>query len=171
MTEKILQINKLETNEINESLRTVQRLFDELFSYGEMYADNITKAITVSAAKTAYEIDSNLISGLLSGITFTDSSALQVKSDGKYLINWSMSIDTGTADDELEGGVMINGSAKTKGTSHTTVETISKAQCVSGSLILDLDQNNKISLFVKNMTNTNNITVEHVSLTALKIGD
>lgn len=138
--------------------------------YGEMYFTNSAYTVTVSAANTAYEVDGGFTQGELGGsVTFPDDHYLQVGVAGVYQINWSLSIDTATASNEIEGGFMINGTASNKGTSHTHVSVVSLGTTVAASAIVQLAVNDQISLFVRNHTAATNIVAEHASCTIVRI--
>ncbi len=156
-----------EWDDLTDSGYTTLHKHEEV--YGEMYVTNTTITVTVSASNTAYEVDNGLTGGELSGITFPSDYYLQVPSDGKYHIFWSMSIDTSFVLDEAEGGIMLNGTASEKGTGHTTVQAGNSAGCISGSLILACSTNDTISLYVRNHTAARDITVEHASVTIRKL--
>jgi hypothetical protein len=145
-------------------------LHKHLDSYGEMYTSNTSTSVTVSVANTAYEISSGLSSGELSSdISFGSNHYLLLSSSGKYHITWSMSIDTTVIGDEIEGGIMLNGTASEKGTSHTTVGISGDATNIAGSLILSCSSNDEISLYVRNHSAARNVTVEHASVTIRKL--
>jgi len=139
--------------------------------FGSMYATNASITITVAASDTAYEVTSGLTSGgQLDGISFGDSHYLETNYGGKFLIVWSMAIETGTANQDIEGGIMVNGTAIEIGTGHTSSATANKAHTIAGSLIQDLSANDQVSLYVRNQTLATDILVEHANLTLCRVG-
>lgn len=133
-------------------------------AYGEMYATNISQTITVSASNTAYEITGGLTGGVVLRTTFGGSHYLQVTDAGKYKVSWSLTIDTATVGDEIEGGIMINGTAQSNATSHSSVSASSEGEAIAATGIITLAANDQVSLFVRNHTGARNIVMEHGSL-------
>lgn len=137
--------------------------------YGEAYATNTTITVVVAAINTAYEVTTGLTGGLTRLMTFGGSHYLQVDRGGTYLVTWSMTIDTNTAADEVEGGIMIDGVAQSNGTSHTTVSVANDGSAIAASALFTLNALQQISFFIRNHTGARDIIVEHVSLTAVLI--
>jgi hypothetical protein len=134
-----------------------------------MYATNISETVAVAAANTAYEVTGGFTAGQLHLVTFPDDHYLLVTKAGRYLINWSMSMDTPSAGDNVEGGIMVNGTASSVGTAHSTVP-VGGAGNAASNAILDLAANDQVSLFVRNHDNADDITIEHASLSIVQIG-
>lgn len=137
-------------------------------AYGHAYAKNTSIVIAIAVANTAYEIGAGLTAGKLTDVVFGGNHYLQVKKAGSYLINYNVSMDA-TLSDEIESGVMVNGSEATEGGSHTSDAVLAASSNTSGSCILELVENDQVSLYVRNHTGANAITVEHVNLTIYKI--
>lgn len=137
-------------------------------SYGEMYADMVSYVVTISASGTAYEIDGGFTGGTLSGTTFPNDHYLQVSSAGVWFGTWSISF-YGTANNDIEGGFMVNGAAQTNGTSHAEAPTTNKAANMSAAGILNLALNDQVSLFVENHSAANNVTIMHATLVLIKL--
>lgn len=138
--------------------------------FGNMYADNITQTVTVSAADTAYEVTAGFTGGNTNEVTFGGDHYLEVTYPGKYLVNWSLSAYTGTALDEIEAGLMINGAAQAPATAHMSMAAANEDMTVSGTAILDLAAADEVGLYVLNHTTNRNIVMTHASLTLLQIG-
>ena len=144
--------------------------------YGEMYGTNISQQVTASGTivlDAPTQVPAGLTGGTQNTLTFQNARELKVSVAGKYLITWSMSVECTTNNQEAEGGIMINASAKNNATAHTELGTSgsSKPECISGSGIFSLSINDLISLYLLNHTATNNLVLQHVSLTALRIGN
>lgn len=152
-----------------DSLDPSRDFFPEQAPYGEMYATNISVAIVVAAANTAYEVTSGMTGGLEYLMAFGGAHYIQAERGGIYLANWSLSIDTAGALDEIEGGLMIGGVAQNNGTAHTTVAAAADASTVAANALLQIAAGDQISLFVRNHTAARDITVEHASLTLTRI--
>lgn len=141
------------------------------FPYGEMYATNTSNTIVVSAQNVAHNII--LASGLVTGRTnqtAVSATTIEVTRAGVYLCNWSMTADTTASADEIEGGIMINGSAQAKGGSHTTVAATSEGVSMASDGIILLNANDKVGLFIRNHTAARDVIVEHLSMTLVMIG-
>ncbi|MCK9569083.1 hypothetical protein M0R72_09085 [Candidatus Pacearchaeota archaeon] len=140
-------------------------------AYGHMYAKNATIVVNVGAADTAYEIGSGLSSGLVSGTTFGGNHYLQVAKTGIYKIDYSVSMDAVVAASQLEAGAMVNGSeVADDGGGHGTVDTGDASDCMSGTVIVSLAADDQVSLYVRNHSGVNNITVEHLNCSVVRIG-
>jgi hypothetical protein len=146
--------------------------------FGDMYT-NTTIAVTISIASTPTEVKDATSDGFTAGelhkVTFPtggDEHYLAVDKAGRYLINWSISCaqNSPAAAIELEGGVMIGGSAQNPGRAHRTVANSTDKGNMGGTCILDLAANAQVSLYVSNETNTTNIDVDHANLTVMHVG-
>lgn len=150
-------------------LPVVPEYIDEA-AYGSFYATNIALVVAVAVANTAYEVNSSMTTGTaLRLMSFGGDHYLQLERNGIYLINWSMSIDTAIAEDAIEGGFMVDGTAIEIGTAHTSVAAASAASTISSSAVMPLSALNQLSLYVRNHTAARDIEVQHASLTATLI--
>ena len=138
--------------------------------YGEMYANNVTHTVDIVSADTYVEVDGDLTGGELNLCTFPDDHYVQVTKAGRYLVNWSMSISCASANQEIEGAVMVGGTASTKGTAHGNMITANSPITISGTLILDLAANAQLSLGLANHTGTTDVVLNHASMTATMVG-
>lgn len=138
-------------------------------AYGEMYATNITQTVTVAASGTFYEVTGGFTGGTVLRTTFGGNHYLQVTDAGKYRIDWSMTIDSASANDELEGGFMVNGTAQSNATAHSSVSAASEGEALAASGIVTLAANDQVSLCVRNMTGARDIVVEHGTLVIEKL--
>lgn len=140
-------------------------------AYGHMYAKNATIVVNVGVANTAYEIDSGLTTGLVSGVTFGGNHYLQVAKAGIYKVDYSVSADVVAAGGQIESGVMVNGTEVTAdGGGHGTIDTGDASDSLPGTVIVSLAANDQVSLFVRNHSGGNNVTVEHLNCSVTRIG-
>lgn len=140
--------------------------------FGHMYT-NSTIAVTIASANTPVEVGDTWTTGQINGnVTFGASHYLIAGKEGRYLVNWSMSIaqNSPSAAIQCEQGLMINGTASVLGVAHRTIANSSDIGASAGTAILDLAANDQVSLYVENQTNTTNIDVEHANLTITQIG-
>ncbi len=152
-------------------IRAVEQLFEWIRllgnpPFGEMYASNVAIVVAVAAVNTKYEVTTGLTTGLANLMTFGGGHYLAPEVSAKYLVNWSMSLDAATANDQVEGGIMVDGVALPNGTAHTTMPGGgASATTVAASAIVDVTALSQLSLYVRNTTAARNITVEHASFT------
>jgi hypothetical protein len=143
----------------------------QLFNYGSMYADNISQSVTISVADTPVQVGGGLTGGLTNNFTFQNSRELKCLVAGKYVVNWAMSVQSATASQEIEGGIMVGGTAQPNGNSHTETGNAggSRPDTICGTAILNLAANDLVSLYVANHTAVHNIVVVHASLTIASV--
>lgn len=142
--------------------------------FGHMYVNDIAGfTITVGAANTWYEIDNGssptFTSGLLKNVTFTDHYLTAVTA-GYYQVDYSVSIDTTSAGDEIAATVAVNGTASVTAHSHGTVAAGNSATEVSGVTILNLAANDQVSIVVENHSAARDVIVHHAQLRIIYIG-
>lgn len=138
--------------------------------YGSMYGDNIAQTVTVSATDTYYEIGAGILGGSENLCTFQNSKEIKVSIAGKYLVTYSLAVNTASANQEVESEVMVNGTAQSNTSNHTNLITANKPMGLVGTGILTLAVDDLVSLSVSNHTSTANIVVDHVNLTLMQIG-
>ena len=142
--------------------------------YGGIYA-NTTIAVVIDD-NTPTEVDEAgtadiYMAGELNLVTFTEHY-LSVAKAGRYHVGWSMSISQNSPSGviEVEGGIMVGGSAQNGGQAHRTIQNVTDVGNFCGSTILDLAASDQISLFVKNETSTTNLDIEHANLAITMLG-
>lgn len=138
--------------------------------YGSIY-NNTTIAVSISNNNPT-EIGSTWTGGEFNLVTFGSTHNLTVTKAGRYSINWSLSIaqNSPSAAIQLEGGIMVGGSAVNDGKAHRTIANSTDVGNMSGTAILDLAASAEVSLYVENQTNTTNIDVEHGNLSLVMVG-
>lgn len=139
--------------------------------YGEMHADNQSILVTIAVVNTHVEIPSGFTGGLVNGFAFQNAKELKCTAVGRYKLVWSISGQSASANQEFEGSVMLNGTAQTKGSGHSTMVSANKTASLGGTLLLDLAVDDLISLSMANHTGTANFTMEHASLVAERVGN
>lgn len=139
--------------------------------YGSMYNDMNSWTVNVVVANNSYPILGNMNLGLTSGgaFTFQNNCELLCNVVGIYLVNWSMSLQAASPNQDLEGFVMIGDVEQANTTNHSVNGSANKNTTVAGTGILSLVVNDRLRLGVSNHTNTGNIIVQHANLTAVKI--
>ena len=89
-----------------ERLRCFEVPFGYRRVYGGAYCEDATINTTCTLAHNYYPVLSGLSSGLVSGMTFQNARELVVLTEGKYLVNWSMSLLVNSSDQTIEGLIM-----------------------------------------------------------------
>lgn len=148
-----------------DNLQPPAREYIDEAVYGEFYDDNTNEVTAVAAVDTPYEVTGGMTGGLLRLCSFGGGHYLQVERGGIYHAVWLQSVGTTAAGDEIEGGIMINGVASSKGTAHGTVATANSYTPLGGAEFLELDALDQVSLFVSNHSAIRDITTQHASLT------
>jgi hypothetical protein len=142
--------------------------------YGEMYGDNISQSISVAATSTDYQVPAGLSAGNLNGFTFQNARELKCSVAGVYKVSWSMSVSCPSSNNqEVEGGVMLNGSENPRGTSHTEVGNSgsNRPGVVAGNLTITLAVNDLVSLCIENQTAIHDLQIQHANLVLHRIGN
>jgi hypothetical protein len=140
--------------------------------FGSMYGDNIAQNVSITVVDTFVRIGGGISSGTCAGFTFQNDRELKCDIAGKYFITWSISAKTSAvANKEVEGAIMIGGVASTVGTAHAEVSPggSNRPETISGNGVFTLAVDDLVSLAVANRTDTTDIVVEHVSLTAIRL--
>jgi hypothetical protein len=142
--------------------------------YGSFYT-NTNQTVTISAGSTPTEIPGGMTIGTTTvDIMFISAHALRTIVAGNYLINWEMSTSFAGAPGgarEAEGGIMVNGSAINDCQTHRTMSNSTDTGALGGTCIFPLAVNDEVSGFVENLTNADDIDVEHYNLTIFRLGD
>jgi hypothetical protein len=141
-------------------------------SYGHMYIYNLgtgSTTVTVSAVDTYYQIPSGVTGGVTNGFTFQNARELKNTYAADYLVDWSLNVQCSVATQTLEGTVMVNGVANTTISGHSNVSTSTQPVVMTGNGILTLAVGDLVSMAVLNHSATNNITINHLTLTISRI--
>jgi hypothetical protein len=146
-------------NHIRSRLSSVEKN-----AYGSFYMDDGNQVITISSAGVYYQVPSGMSSGTTHNMTFQNGRELKCTISGVYNVNWQMSVAIGSANQHIEGLVMVNSTAKEETTAATHVQNASDEQSLGGTGILTLNINDVVKLGIENETGTNNITVSHANL-------
>lgn len=137
--------------------------------YGHMYAHNVTGTVVVASADVEYPVSGSFRAGLLSGFTFSNTMHLKPTTAGRYLATYSISVQSASANQEIESSLMYNSVMQSGSTAHTEATGANKAHALSGSMIIDMTANSILGLAVANHTGGNNLIMEHGNLTVFLI--
>jgi len=135
--------------------------------YGSTYGEDLL--LTISTNNTYYNV-TTIQTGLLNGFTFNETGEGELKAlySGNYKLDSSWSFNGG-ANTEYHIRIAVNGIA-TKCQGERKVGTgndVGSATTVP--CIVTLRVNDKITLQVENIDNTNNVNIHDVGLTALRL--
>jgi len=133
--------------------------------YGHMFAHNATGTVAIAAADTYYAVSGGFNTGLVSGFTFSNNMHLKPTAAGRYFINYSVSVQSTSANQEIETALMINSIAQTGSSAHAEGTGANKPHDLSGSMIADITANSIVGLGVANHTGANNLLVAHGNVT------
>jgi hypothetical protein len=142
--------------------------------YGSFYGNEIawsSGALTAPQYKRIADTDCS--PGELNLVTYTDDgTTLTVSKAGRYLINWSISAESGTANTHLLAGIMINSTTtlQAAGRNHVETPSANRQVALSGTAILDLAANDVIGVGIGSDVDNITITVDHVNLTVVMVG-
>jgi hypothetical protein len=142
--------------------------------YGSFYGNEIaysTGALTAPQYKQIADTDCD--QGELNLVTYTDAgTTLTVSKAGRYLINWSISVETGTANTHILAGIMVNSTTtlQAAGRNHTEPGRANVQYALSGTAILSLAANDVVGVGVGSDVDNITATVDHVNLSIVHIG-
>jgi hypothetical protein len=141
------------------------------FVYGSMWANNATLPVSIVTPGTFVEITSGLSVGYTNSTPFAAGDELQISLPGKYLMHWSLSINSTVALHDLGGCIVVGGVVKTS--------TINRAFCVSGTTsyvsisgvaILDLLLNDIVRVGVTDYTGASFVNVLQLHCALIRVG-
>lgn len=137
---------------------------------GSMYVYSLgagTSTITVAATDTFYQISSGVTAGTTYQVTFQNARELRCDVAGRYVVMLSAALECSSANQEVEAAIMLNGTANVSISAHTELASANKPMILASAGILTLAQNDLVSASVLNHTSTNNLTLDHLSVTML----
>jgi hypothetical protein len=139
--------------------------------YGSMYNHDDTTTVDIVALNTPTQIPSGFSQGEVNETAFGNAREITVAKAGRYAITWQMSFTTASANQEIEGCVMIGGVADTTITAHRRISTATDTGSMSATGILDLAASAVISLAVTNETSSSvDVNIEHANMTVRMVG-
>lgn len=150
--------------------------FDSNFYGNQLFADmNMDFAgikITIGAINQYYPLDSGLGNSLVrnNGFQLRDNNRLEADGDGKYLFVYSTSISTG--DNNSASSCVLRNLVCQKNTISRVFSPVAGKNVVtSGTGIIDIRRNDMIEIGFANHSSTENITVDNVNFTILRVGN
>lgn len=144
---------------------------DMVDAYGEMYAENVAYTVTIAGANTWTVVDGGMTAGTCTAFTFQNSSELACNRAGRYMVWWSLSLETTGANDDIEASVGVNGTQQSNMICHDFVVTPNEEFAVASHGIVLLALGDIVTLMVNNNTDADDLVVEHANLTLLMLKD
>jgi hypothetical protein len=132
--------------------------------YGHMYAHNVTGTVDIITQDVLASLTGSVSSGLLKDFTFIGSH-LVCGFAGTYFVNWSQSVYSASANQEIEGSIMLNTTPQSGSSAHAEATGASKSHALSGSMIVKLANGDIIHFCVANHTGTTDLVVQHANMT------
>ena len=153
-------------NEVMRLLADGTLLFTDAggLSGGSMYNHDTPTIVTISATDTPIRIPSGFVQGRSKNATFQNAREFVVSKAGYYDIDWSISFTTVSANQEIEGFVMVNNAINIQATAHRRISTATDTGAMGGTCSILLAVNDVIALGVLNETSTSNIIIEHANM-------
>lgn len=143
-------------------------------AYGSLYLYSLGSSsvvVAVAAPDTFYRVNSGLSFGVIKRVLFQNARELVAQVAGTYHVDWHMSIECASANQEIEGSLMVNGTAFTPIASHGESVTANRPVALGSTGLIALKAGDVVALAVLNHTAANNLTVDHLNLAIERMGD
>jgi hypothetical protein len=156
---------------LDRFLGEVEKILTAGTPFGTMFAKNITQTVTIAAANVSYEITAGFTPGLLNMMEVVGGYYFKIIRPGTYFIVYHISMRGASPNDAIEAGLMVNHTELIADAgSHTTVFAANKASAVAASGITFLQKGDTVSLYVRNQSGANNVTLEHMGACIVRLG-
>jgi hypothetical protein len=139
-------------------------------SYGSMYNHDVPTTVTITIVSTPTQVPSGYSEGSVNNMVFQNSREIKALSDGYYFITWSIAFTAASANQEIEGSIMVNGVVNNQFSSHRKISTGTDTGSMGGNGIISLNKGDLVSACVTNETSTANVVVEHSNLSVVQVG-
>ncbi len=143
--------------------------------YGEMFCDDCQVEVNLQTQDVFVSI-TNLTTGKLNGFTFendtlSNNATLTALVSGLYKVDYSISYFA-SRQDNYETGVAINGVNQDNTESHRKVGSINDIGNVGGTGLVVMNAGDNLTIQIKDEdTPVGDVTIDHINLIALRIGD
>ncbi|KKL93823.1 hypothetical protein LCGC14_1870860 [marine sediment metagenome] len=139
--------------------------------YGSMFNDNTSTTVVISTIGVAVRIPSGFTVGQTNLATFQNAREIAVTKAGVYKIDWSASFNmAGGSGQEIEGAIGIDNIRNSQGTAHRRIGTGNDIGDIAATAILDLAAGAVVSVMMKNLTDTQDIIINHSSVSLVMVG-
>lgn len=137
---------------------------DKGMIYGAMGQVNVPTTVSVAVVDTDYIVD-GMSAGYINGFVFQNSQELKTITPGRYEGIWHISFDVSSVGQEIEGGIAVNGVRVDGSSAHAVTQSATEEADMGAPWPIDLAVNDLVQLVVRNVADTEDIVVEHASLT------
>ncbi len=138
--------------------------------FGSMFQDNGGTVVPISTIGVAVVI-AGMSVGQTNITTFLNAKEIALSINGRFKIDWSISFSTaGGSNQNIEGRIGVNNVANAQGSAHRFIGTATDKGSMGGTAILNLDAVDRISIMIENDTDTQNIIIDHASLSLVMVG-
>lgn len=151
-------------------------LKDELYGYGEIKAESNATATTITTASTDFSNKVQVTIFDTNGSSDTNATPdhttddITVNAAGVYRVTVTASI-SGSASDKISlAAFKNNGATQITARGTMTLDASGNTQSVTCSGLASLAATDTVELWIQNETDTDNVTVEDVSLTVERVG-
>lgn len=138
--------------------------------YGTLYGDDVARSVTIASAGVYYEVGGGLRGGACNGLKVQAGKEVLITMAGTYLVNWSMTAQCASANQYVEGAIMVNTAAREDTVSAAELPSANKKVSLGGTGLLALSVNDVVKLCVENETGTNAVVVDHANLSLVRVG-
>jgi len=140
---------------------------------GSMYVYTLgagSNSIYIAATDTFNTLNNGITAGITSNVVFQNANALKISRPGLYQINWDISVEIAAANQEAECSVAINHVVNNTMSAHTEQADSGRPFSMGGTGLINLKQNDVVQIGCLEHTAIHNIEVDHMTLTATRVG-
>lgn len=142
--------------------------------YGEMSYHNdsspYTQAVTINIPSKVACFSAATSSQQLNGFTYS-SSELTCQKPGMYKVTYNVSVSSSSANEKLHFYIAVGGSLKLNTEQHGKVGASTDIIALSGTGLITLSNNDKLSLYIMDESGSATITFYAVTVCLIRIGD
>jgi hypothetical protein len=140
--------------------------------YGSCWGNEIAWQQTNAAQNTWYKIsDTDMTDGQLNLVAHDGSGKLTVTKAGRYLINYSVTLECSALNKHVQTGISVNGTVGNDGIQHYEVATPNAELTIASTAIISLAASGYIEIAVRTTdTGTPNLLVDHLNISILQVG-
>ncbi len=143
-------------------------------AYGSFAGNHIGWSQAGAGANTWYNVSDASIGvaeGELYKITHDALGKLTISAAGIYLINYSVTYESNSANDHIEMGIEKNGtgSAIYRGQSHSENKFANEEEALAGTCLLSLVSTDTLELAIRTTDGGSNISIQDIDMTVVQI--
>ncbi len=140
--------------------------------FGAFYGNDIAYTTATMVQNQWYTVtDTDLVDGELNLVTGDGQGKLTVTEPGRYLINYSLTLECDVPNKHIEIAISINGTPVAPGMIHYHVATPNAEQAQGATAILALADNATVELAIRTTdAGTPTVIIDHVNLTLVQVG-